>query len=343
MAVIHIGIELKDSDFAIALARGISRQGGDFQIHLENPRECDVLLTDRPGSEKKNDGKVILLTEKRPGAQDSPYSSYKFEDSREIMRKIICIANKDMEGEADLATTSAEASCRTRGKMKVIGFFGSGGGCGVTSSMLAISKSIEAGFGKRTLYLNMQSLDTSWDYFRDSSGKNSQELFFALEEMKFFNLSKFIIPGSPDRIVRGRIDNFMESASCGDIEKLICTVDKADKYDYLFIDFGCDFSKRNREAAKIADCMILEKNSGMGDHFSGAEELTAYFRSMGGTLMKIHNRSAYDCQDYEMSQQVPCDRDAFMGGDCGIAINLNSDYGKGIANFVYKFERVIST
>ena len=65
MAVIHIGIELKDRDFAIALARGISRQGGDFQVHVENARECDVLLTDRSEAEGVNfKGKSLFLTEK---------------------------------------------------------------------------------------------------------------------------------------------------------------------------------------------------------------------------------------------------------------------------------------
>lgn len=94
MAVIHIGIELKDRDFAIALARGISRQGGDFQVHVENARECDVLLTD--GSEAENvnfKGKSLFLTEKISSRTDKPNFIYKFEDSREIRRKILAIAD----------------------------------------------------------------------------------------------------------------------------------------------------------------------------------------------------------------------------------------------------------
>ena len=73
MAVIHIGIELKDRDFAIALARGISRQGGDFQVHVENARECDVLLTDRSEAEGVNfKGKSLFLTEKISSHTDKP-------------------------------------------------------------------------------------------------------------------------------------------------------------------------------------------------------------------------------------------------------------------------------
>ena len=37
--MIHIGVDVSDGDFAFALARGLSRTSGQFQVHLDNVRE----------------------------------------------------------------------------------------------------------------------------------------------------------------------------------------------------------------------------------------------------------------------------------------------------------------
>lgn len=341
MAVIHIGIELKDRDFAIALARGISRQGGDFQVHVENARECDVLLTDRSEAEGVNfKGKSLFLTEKISSRTDKPNFIYKFEDSREIRRKILAIADTGYVSMNDSGSGKIKTSRNDRMGTKVIGFFGTSGGCGVTSSIVSIAAIAGSNFGERALYFNLQSLDTSETYFRRQGGGNSQEMFFMLQEDKIFAPEKFISRDSPDHIIRGRLDDFIENAGCEDIYTLISVIDEKMNYNYIFLDFGCDFSSRNRETAEKADCIVMVKSGKMNACDILSEEVTSILKNTGVLLMEINNYAVGEFCGYEMSQNIPYDRSAFIRTDGRIAMNLNSEYGKGMLNFVYKFEKL---
>lgn len=71
-----------------------------------------------------------------------------------------------------------------------------------------------------------------------------------------------------------------------------------------------------------------------------SEEVTSILKNTGVLLMEINNYAVGEFCGYEMSQNIPYDRSAFIRTDGRIAMNLNSEYGKGMLNFVYKFEKL---
>ena len=60
---------------------------------------------------------------------------------------------------------------------------------------------------------------------------------------------------------------------------MISVIDEKMNYNYIFLDFGCDFSSRNRETAEKADCIVMVKSGKMNACDILSEEVTSILKN----------------------------------------------------------------
>lgn len=333
--MIHIGVDVSDGDFAFALARGLSRTSGQFQVHLDNVRDCDLILSDNEN--RRNIDKVLYLSDKGT-EEDSASSIYKYSDCRKINNRVLeRVRLKECAGTDYISEAMSDYEKGKKLKTKLVSFVGDSGGSGVTSAVISISRMLSEVFGKKTLYLNLQSRDNSKLYFGNLKDEaKTQKLFYYLENGIEIDKNEYVMHGTPDYIKRNEIDDFVYNADKYEIIKLMDIISKGEPYNYIFLDIGTEFSKRNMEMIETSHVLVVvqrSKNSRRTAVFDIAEKLSS-------SMMIIDNFSKGYISDNNRFQSVAWDDEAFKDVGGIRTINLKTVYGSDMWKFTNKLERL---
>lgn len=335
--MIHIGVNLSDGDFAFALARGLSRNSGKLQVHLDNIGDCDLILSDDERYMGKDN--VLYLSDKT-NIHDSANRVYRYADCREINSKIFeRLKNRgfDSDGVSDGKGNYSFYIADCGLGNNVISFVGNSGGAGVTSAMISISKILWEVFNKKILYLNLQSKDNSETYFGHSNGKaKTQQLLYYLRNGIDIKNEEYIVSGIPSYILREEIDDFIYYATKDEIFKLLATINDEGYYDYIFLDLGTELFIRNIELLKFSDGVVEIRKNVETWKTCALDNLV----DIPSQRMIIENFSTDKSRNNDRIQSVSSDRDAFLFRNGIQEIELNTAYGNDMWKFTHKFEGI---
>lgn len=337
--MLHVGVDVSDGDFAFALARSLSRNDKELQIHLDNIKDCDLILSDR--RERRNLKNVLYLSgEINRGDFDD--SMYKYSDCRYISNMVL--EHWEKYGICDKADISAKKGISSSLRMKdgsftgkVISFLGTTGGCGVTSTIMSLSVILSEVFDKRVLYFNLQSKDSSCLYLgRTEKKADTQRLFYYLKSGVPVNKKEHIAGGIPSYIKRNETDDFVYNAEIGDLIILLEELNKGNPFHYIFLDFGTELSQRNADLIHRGDGAVVVKK----DKDNTENHILNRVKAITSSVIMVNTFCKSNTGNGERLHYISFDESAFENTESRVNINLKTLYGGDMWKFAKKFERL---
>src|SRR5665647_1852400 len=169
MEIINILLIGSDMEYCKALSESISELSKEIMITLCDKRNITLLNTDNPSlvliEEEIDCMKIqekdcpILLVESNKEAcidiENKIFCLYKYENVKELIRSLFIIYNA-LTGKS--VTTISDNNC------KLVSVFSCCGGGGKTSISLGLAQEFVRFRGKKTLYINYEECDGTWNY-----------------------------------------------------------------------------------------------------------------------------------------------------------------------------------
>ena len=355
MSGIRSGVILTDSEFASRFIRAVAGCGrGMTFIYMdpnvffgdrvdESDRESftdslDVIITDEKLSDNFEKGKLLVLTdgmtsgnsEDSSGVEDDEtegntdsdiHRIYRYEDRRKIVSRIAYILFK---------RTGRISGLGAGRRHFMTAFVSASGGSGTTSLAIACAGMLDIIYGRKTLYMNLKSLDDSARYFGVEKGGGRLRLMYHLNRGVEFPIQEFIVPGEHvDRVSPsppGRPGSDLTAAVYSNFND---SIEKLGRYDGLFLDIGTDLSDRNLFVMSQCDAVVLVErgmtHSGTGFSADMAEMIES--RCSGTGLIRVSvGGNATGIEEHEWIT-ISEDPESFTLENGRIRINLNGRYG----------------
>lgn len=197
--------------------------------------------------------KIALLTEDGANEADEFLSVYKYQSGEKLLSEIVSLIDDEVHKKKfDKMSEST----------KVIGIYSPVGGVGKTTIAATISI-LTAYREKRVMYLNLEDVASTENYFKANDEENLTKLIYYLRK-KTKNVqdkvSKVQQLDSKHNVYffapAERADDLL-SMSIDEYTVLIESIRKAEQYDYVFVDFSTEISKRKKEMLNLCDKILL--------------------------------------------------------------------------------------
>jgi len=250
--MLKVSVNLEDTAFARAFARGLSAEGRNLCFALtgdcSDETAFDLILTDR---EPKAHHHVQLVGHPdEAGIYDGPpYRIFRFEDARQVVSNLLYIYYRETGRNLEFA---GDTRC------KVLAFTSLSGGQPVTALALLTGELLDKHFGARCLYLNLCPIDGSKCFLPSGSSKGLLTLLYYLHQDKDFPLTSFIRQNlHVDHIDTNIYNPYFDELDSLQLHRLLKKVDDLGKYTYLIIDLGNHLSRRNQSLLAHAEEIVF--------------------------------------------------------------------------------------
>lgn len=377
MELIRVGLDIEDREYSSVLARGLARKSRNMEFWvMPSPEKSSKGDADSYFTSSDIDN--LLTTGKRDQKSDeeSVYGEHNFDDSLDIILrdKNRCTGRENEIALVNCENISDKSECslderkafmyekcgrmvelirywhflntgritefRDEREVSQILFFSQRGGSGTTSTAISIARMMERMYGKRCLYISLKSMDDSAIYYDLTVNSDFMKLLYYLDSGEDFPISAFI--NHEDEIDRISVPSVV--SDIGDMDavlfnRLLDRIELSGHYDYLIMDAGCDWNRRNLEIGNSSRMVIF-----MSEYESKAMTLaeTARFeflKNRGTEIMHIVNRCDPEKNPKEGEFWISEDKRAFNRIGGRIRIDLGGNYGIEIAGITKEIMR----
>lgn len=337
MDIIHVGLCIADRDFAMALARGISRESRCIQFHMENGRTCELILVDEGAD---GGSSAVQLTDIRCRSDPERGILYRYEACSSLARQIVYqyyrITGRPFE----------PMECR---RSRLVAFAAVSGGTGVTACAVAVARMMKILYGKRCIYLNLQTVNDSVRYFRQEGGTAVRRLIYELnrsgerkEQILLWMESVIAGDGDPDYLNTSAFNEIAEDIDEKLLDRLILALDQMGRYDYILLDLGNDFRRRDLHALKRCDCGVLLRQREPSQETVFTKAMLHRVMETAPALIQVLCGPRSGEERGEKVCSICCDRTSFIRMNGQIRINLRRNYGRDIAVLTKKIAGICS-
>jgi len=195
--------------------------------------------------------KIALLTESVSNEEDDSLAIYKYQSGERILAEI-----------TSLLEDQANKLARMSGRTQVVGIYSPIGGAG--KSTIAATLSILAAYReKRVLYLNLENVPSTNNYFEVSDGGNFSRLIYYLRKKKRVVQDRILKVQQLDSkysvyffAPTDNVDDLL-SMSTDEYKLLLESICKTEQFDYVFVDFSSELSSKKKEMLNACDKVLL--------------------------------------------------------------------------------------
>ncbi|MBK5245793.1 MAG: hypothetical protein JJE49_00815 [Peptostreptococcaceae bacterium] len=200
MEIINILLIGNDMEYCKALSESISELSKEIMItlydkrnmNLENIDHNSILVVEEEKDCKKiqgNDYQILLVESNKEACMDIEnriFRLYKYENVKELIRSLFIIYN---------VFTGKSITAISDNNCKLIAVTSSYGGGGKTSVSLGLAQEFVRFRGKKTLYINYEDCDGTWNYMDFQRGKMEDSIgsyLYYLNKGRSFDFNAFL-------------------------------------------------------------------------------------------------------------------------------------------------------
>lgn len=275
--MMKVGVQLKDTDFARALVRGLSAEGRNlcfaFGDDFAGDEDFDLVLTDQAERSSRH---VLLVTDPEETRiyDGSPYRIFRYTHARDFISSLLYILHHETGRNLEFV---GDTCCKT------LVFASVSGEPDATAIALATGELLYKHFGCRCLYLNMCPIDGSKRFLPDGSGQGFLTLLYYLSQEKEFPLSSFIRQYFQKDYIDISFSNpYFDELDSLRLHRLLKKIDELGQYTYLILDVGNHLTRGNKTVLAQAEEIILvsaEENRLPAPFF---QKITGLLERLGG-------------------------------------------------------------
>ena len=369
MDIINILLIGSDMEYCKALSESISELSKEIMITLYDKKNFTLLNIDNPSLvliEEENDcmkiqGKdyPVLLVESNKEAcidiENKIFCLYKYENVKELIRSLFIIYNA-LTGKS--ITTISDNNC------KLVSVFSCCGGGGKTSLSLGLAQEFVRFRGKKTLYMNYEECDGTWNYMdfqREKKHDSIGSYLYYLNKGRDLDLNAFLKEDEygvfyfKPSFGRNQLKMLCAADLCLFCNKLIET----NMFDYIIFDCHACLDDSTLWLLKNS-CRIVY----LVENIQNTVNFTATQRDIGAIdyienrfccsldekLIKVYNRNQSRVTDRntdlnitlknEAAINIETDSDSFQIVKGIRKINIERGFGEGIKSIANKIENI---
>ena len=336
LEAVKIGICLKDMAFASALADQLARESRNMQFLVGRSEGCHLVLTDPPpDGTGPAEGEVYLsLCSEKNDPEQSVL--FRYEDSRMLSRYL---------SEILFRVTGHITEYRRDLTLRTLCFMQCTGGSGATSLALAAAKMFQVIYGKRCLYMNMQTVNDSWNFFRMTGVTSFNRFLYLLDRHEDIPLGSFLTEGDYcDMLTMPALNPAIEDLNREKLHKIMDILGKTGKYDYALMDLGTSLSRVNRQILKGSDLAVYVRMEKKEPATGFQREAERMIRSMAPSMICVMNGSdeSYPWDPERPLLSIAYEPSAFIQMDGRMKLDLRHQMGLDVAELVKKIEEMTS-
>lgn len=305
-AMMKVGVQLKDTDFARALVRGLSAEGRNlcfaFVDDFAGDEGFDLVLTDQ---EERSSRYVLLVKDPEETRiyDGSPYRIFRYTNARDFVSGLLYIYHRETGRNLEFA---GDTRC------KILVFASVSGEPDATAIALATGELLDKHFGCRCLYLNLCPIDGSKRFLPDGSGHGFLKLLYYLSQERDFPLSSFIRQYFQKDYIDISFSNpYFDELDSLRLHRLLKKIDELGQYDYLILDVGNHLTRGNKTVLAQAEEIVLvsaEENRLPAPFF---QKITDLLERLGGQG-KVRLLSLDRQRLVEREQDMPLGEDGLL-------------------------------
>lgn len=251
MDKITFGIICSDLEYQDALVKEMSRQDSGLKIKVidtikEAQNYSEIILVEEKFIDEHpseafdfKDNKVVVLLERGKNSRyPENYQISKYSGAKDILDKI---------KEIYFLETGKNQSIFKCEKTKLLSFCSDKGGVGVTSSALETARQLARYEGKKVVYINAESVDTSRNYVPLDEGADIRKLFLKMElkdRNKFdYPLESYLIEYEKVFHIKNQSPYNYLGINPKLLKKILEVMHHQQIFDYIIVDFGNELKK----------------------------------------------------------------------------------------------------
>ncbi|MBN4056577.1 MAG: hypothetical protein COA82_12010 [Alkaliphilus sp.] len=189
---------------------------------------------------------------------EKPLVVYKYQTCEKLQAEIIALLTEE--------SVKREFN-EIENNTKIIAVYSPIGGVGKTT--IAVMLSILAAYQeKRVMYLNLENVPSTRNYFESQNGENLSKIIYYLSKKKDIVQDKIAKVQQLDLkhnvyffAPADNVDD-LSTMSISEYSILLESICKVGKYDYLFIDFSSESGSKMKEMLNLCDKILLVVSSG---------------------------------------------------------------------------------
>ena len=213
-------------------------------------------------------GNIIYLAEKpsmvRRNTREKKYCLYKYSPAGSMVASIF---------EIYTALTGRKAYAIRRDEVSIFAFTSYAGGTGCTTISLAVAQELCRFCGKKVLYITLEDVESTGEYFRCSAGtKSTTEFLYRLLSQPISSQGEEL-PFLESYVVRDLYDIEAFAPSAGknplrelkrdEIQKFIASLSDSGRFDAIVMDLGSCLTEAGAAAMELAESLCLVAGGGI--------------------------------------------------------------------------------
>lgn len=344
MDIIHVGILLKDKDYAYAFCKGLSSKNINFQFHIGSYRNCSIVIMDLEDRDKwrtiiGNNCKCIFLdSDLKDKYDDSVFYRY---DDLSVISKVLLKTYYEKRNLFSMEIVNNHNNTKHK-KGKTITFFSFYGGCGITSSCISTCELIYLIYGKKSIYINLQMINDSYRYVEFRRDIDFKGLLLHLiaegeDETHIWNVENYIHRGENiDYLITPYINLLCKDINIDMYRLLMNKIINLGKYDYIFLDIGKINNPLDLRIIEYSNCGVT-----INPIYESGNNFFKYIKN--NILVDLDNiiyanieLSGNNYNKKNSDSLIKYDAESFSHKELMTEINLFGKYGKGIWNLMNK-------
>jgi cellulose biosynthesis protein BcsQ len=363
MEIINVLLVGKDMEYCKALTESITKLSNEIMISLCDAKDISMIDMDKQqlillegekiGEEFFDDKKFVLMVESKNEAclniENKVFRLYKYENVKELVRIIYIIFNAITEKSI---ITISDNNC------KLISVFSSFGGSGKTSVSLGLAQELVRFRGKKTLYINYEECDGTWNYFDFQSENIFDSIgnyLYYLNKGKPFDANVFLkedeygVNYFKPNLGRNQLRELLQK----DLLLFINNLKETNLFDYIIFDcLAClDDStlwllKNSSNIIYLAECLKDFNNGSLSRRDTGVLEYleNKFNSSFKEKLITVYNKYQFMELNIinEIAACIETDFDSFQTVKGINKINIERGFGEGIKSIADKIENSLT-